>query len=618
MQPIFTQNYLYPLVSDSVILNPTSTTSYTVTSMGGSCIAQDVAVITVNNTIPALNLTSNNYSVCNGASDTLQVSGAITYTWAPASTLNNPNIANPIANPTTPTIYTVTGTNACGMGFPVTLTVNIKSPPTLSLTSNSYITCYDSSQNLSVSGAITYTWVPSNTLNNPNTANPIANPTTPTIYTVTGTNACGLSSPATLTVNVISSPILSLTSDSYTVCKGASDTLQISGASTYTWLPANTLDNPNAPNPITNPTTTTVYTVNGTNNCGIGSPLTLTVNVKDVPALALANDTYTLCLGSNGNKLGVSGADTYTWVPATGLNNPNMATPLAHPTVTTIYTVTGSNICGISSPLNVIVYVNPTPTLSIINNIDSLCTGSSDTLSISGANTYTWIPAIGLNDPNSANPVVNPTATTIYTVTGTNACGNSSTTTCTIAVSNNIFPAESFYILPDSIPHVWDLYIYYSANVVNARWYWGDGTDTLALYASHVYNATGNYNICVTAYSSCGGDSSMFCQNDSLYRTTANQMIKVKVLHGQATDISQLRMQNDDFRIYPNPTNSVINVQVARNINRENIQVTDILGNVVIQNLILSTQHLTLDVSSLSAGVYFVRVGSGIQKFVKE
>src|ERR1017187_7094015 len=45
----------------------------------------------------------------------------------------------------------------------------------------------------------------------------------------------------------------------------------------------------------------------------------------------------------------------------------------------------------------------------------SICTGNSDTLTASGANSYTWMPG----GANTASISVSPNVTTIYTVTGT-------------------------------------------------------------------------------------------------------------------------------------------------------------------------------------------------------
>ena len=49
-------------------------------------------------------------TVCPGTPTTLGATGATNYTWTPATGLNNSLIANPIASPTTTTIYTVVGT----------------------------------------------------------------------------------------------------------------------------------------------------------------------------------------------------------------------------------------------------------------------------------------------------------------------------------------------------------------------------------------------------------------------------------------------------------------------------------------------------------------------------
>ncbi|SFE77636.1 gliding motility-associated C-terminal domain-containing protein [Thermoflexibacter ruber] len=60
-----------------------------------------------------------------------------------------------------------------------------------------------SSIQLQATGASTYTWTPSNTLDNPNTATPTARPDVTTIYKVTGRNAQGCESTDEVTVFVL-------------------------------------------------------------------------------------------------------------------------------------------------------------------------------------------------------------------------------------------------------------------------------------------------------------------------------------------------------------------------------------------------------------------------------
>jgi sugar lactone lactonase YvrE len=254
-----------------VVANPTVTTSYTLTGtatdtiLGNLTISTGIitAIVTVS-TIPILNLTGNTYTICNGSSKTFSVSGASSYTWTPAITLNNPNLANPTASPTTTTIYTVTGNDACGISSPLTVTLAIKPLPSYTLSSNTYTVCSGSSKTFSVSGANTYTWTPSATLNNPNIANPVASPTTNTVYSVTGTNASGCINTTPITVNVSVNPLpaISISGDTNT-CSSSTSTLTANGASTYTWsLNAGSAISNSV---VVNPDTTTIYAVTGTN-----------------------------------------------------------------------------------------------------------------------------------------------------------------------------------------------------------------------------------------------------------------------------------------------------------------------------------------------------------------
>jgi len=427
---------------------PASTTVYTVTGTSAGCVASPAVTATVNVTAPpTLTLSAASYTICNGGSQALSVSGGTTYTWTPGATLNNPNIANPTATPASTTVYTVTGTSTGCVASPaVTATVNVTAPPTLTLSATSYTICNGGSQALSVSGGTTYTWTPGATLNNPNIANPTATPASTTVYTVTGTSTGCVASPAvTATINVIAPPTLTLSAASYTICNGGSQALSVSGATTYTWTPGATLNNPNIANPTATPASTTVYTVTGTNTgCATSPAVTATVNVTAPPILTLAANSYTICNGSS-QTFTVSGASTYTWTSAATLTGANTSNPVANPITTTIYTVSGTTSgCVPSAPLTVTLSVNPQPTLTLTANSYSICNGNSQPLSVSGGTTYTWTPAATLNNPNIFNPTATPAATTVYSVTGTdgNGCSNI-TAPATATVTVNPTPTVS-------------------------------------------------------------------------------------------------------------------------------------------------------------------------------
>ncbi len=109
--------------------------------------------------------------------------------------------------------------------------------------------------------------------------------------------------------------------------------------------------------------------------------------------------------------------------------------------VATIGSLTGI-VYGSSAGTSVITYdlgsgcyqtvtatVYPLPVVATSNT--SMC-GSTDTMTASGATTYSWSPSTGLSCSTCAITTVNPASTITYTVTGTSSAGCSDITTITI------------------------------------------------------------------------------------------------------------------------------------------------------------------------------------------
>jgi gliding motility-associated-like protein len=99
-----------------------------------------------------------------------------------------------------------------------------------------------------------------------------------------------------------------------------------------------------------------------------------------------------LCEGESSNLTanatnGCNGPYTYSWAPAAGLSNVNIANPVATPTSTTTYTVTASEpgSCGAQQTSQITITVNPLPTATIANSA-TVCQGDpSPNLTLSGA-----------------------------------------------------------------------------------------------------------------------------------------------------------------------------------------------------------------------------------------
>lgn len=120
----------------------------------------------------------------------------------------------------------------------------------------------------------------------------------------------------------------------------------------------------------------------------------------------------TICEGSSVQLLPVSNATIYNWSPSAGLNNPNIATPMANPTDTSWYYLTVIlGRCTLYDTIRLNVNKAPVPDAGPDAEI---CYGQSHTLQGSGGLVYTWSPAIYLNTTSGANPVSTPTLSTSY------------------------------------------------------------------------------------------------------------------------------------------------------------------------------------------------------------
>ena len=394
-------------------VTPSATTVYTVTASGeGGCTASASATVIVN-ALPGISITPVSSTLCVGSSTTLCASGATTYTWNTGQT----GACNTFT-PSVTTIYTVTGTNTSGCVGSTTATLYVVPVPTVSISPPTPTICLGTTTTFCPSGATSYTWASagSYTWTPAGTYSCIAvsSATGATIYTVTGSNGFCNSAPATATLYVRPRPTICL-NPSVTICRGACTRLSgvcETGKPSYTWTPPPSTGSPNDPIISVCPTVTTVYTLTASNAGGCINTATTVVYVTPGPTVSIAAVSPTICAGTS-TVLCASGALSYTWGP--GQTAPCLTVT---PSVTTVYTVTGSNAEGCSSTATATVYVAPIPGVSVTPVSSTVCVGSSTTLCASGATTYTW----NTGQTGACNTFT-PSVTTIYTVTGTSANG---------------------------------------------------------------------------------------------------------------------------------------------------------------------------------------------------
>jgi gliding motility-associated-like protein len=257
--------------------------------------------------------------------------------------------------------------------------------------------------------------------------------------------ACADTLQQAITINPL--PLVDAGNDT-TICLNQSITLQPTGAVNYSWAANATLNCTNCSNPIATPVNKEMYYVTGTNQFGCTAIDSISVDVKH-PLTLSVQTLDTLCLGQS-IQLEASGEELYEWSPPNGLSNTSIANPVASPTVTTTYTLTGSDSkkCFIDSA-HVTIMVVPQPTFSIVDSAAKIQVGTNYniiTTSSSDVTIWSWQPPVGLSCINCANPVASPRQTTQYIGTAKNQYGCSATDEITI----NVFCNDKNFFIPNT------------------------------------------------------------------------------------------------------------------------------------------------------------------------
>ncbi|MDF2432902.1 MAG: hypothetical protein JWP44_2533 [Mucilaginibacter sp.] len=207
---------------------------------------------------------------------------------------------------------------------------------------------------ITATGGTSYIWLGPN--GKTSTKNPlVVNSVTPAdagTYTVQAVSDKGCtSSPVKITVKVVPK-VVAVVSSNVSVCAGESTPLIASGGLYYKWTPATGLDHDDIPNPVATPLQTTTYAVNVSNNGCNDDTKSITVIVIKNP-IANAGGNKVIFEGQSVKLNGTIKGDSitsYSWTPATGLDNPALLTPVASPTDDITYTLTvTSRDCGIAT-----------------------------------------------------------------------------------------------------------------------------------------------------------------------------------------------------------------------------------------------------------------------------
>ena len=430
-----------------------------------------------------------------------------------------------------------------------------------------------------------------------------------------------------LKIHAQSCPSMTITASPPAICAGQSSTLSVTWVSggQYTWTPGGS----NASQITVSPSVTSTYTLTGKRGtCTKTQTIALTVN--QLPVISV--NSGAICMGQSFTMV-PSGASTYTF---------SSGSSVVSPTITTSYSVTGTNAAGCVSAFPAIsnITVQASPTITV--NSGAICSGESFTMVPSGASTYTF---------SGGSAVVSPTVTTSYSVTGTNAegCVSGSPAISNVTVNPlpvvNAGPDQTVYygyaplqcaILSGSV----------SGATAPYQYSWSNGaltqSTTVCPTVTTVYALTVTANGCSGSDQltievinvSCQKNKVVVCHNGHTI-CISSSAVAMHLAHGDilgpCNNPGSLKLDEHSneitnehekvYSLYPNPNTGSFIVEVSKIETNTpgKIEIRNSIGHVVYSKYssINSSrkEYIELD-KTLPAGIYFLNIVEGKNVYV--
>jgi hypothetical protein len=263
-------------------------------------------------------------------------------------------------------------------------------------------------------------------------------------------------------------------------------------------------------------TTAGIYTLTVTpfNDCGQGTPQSITVDVRSIPIAptAIVGDTL-VCAGSELYNVTNNPSVNYNWSLSNSgaiLNtNNNQATINWQSVDTNTITVTASNLCGTSPQTTLAVEVLNLPNTPTISGDTSTCFGNETyTISTENYTTYSWnLSSGGALTANQNTATVNWSNAGNHTlnITATNQCGTAIPSTLGVAVID--VPVQPLAIVGDATV-CQSLQSYSVPSATNTNYIWtisgGGAISGLGNVANINWTIPGTHTITVTPFNNCG------------------------------------------------------------------------------------------------------------------
>lgn len=441
----FGSNSQYPSITNADIAH-TGAYSVTVTGAGG-CTAQAITFVQVNAKPTAL--ANSNSPVCNNGTINLNASGGggigpVTYAWTGPNSYTSA-VQSPTISPATVSnvgTYLVTVTqNNCTNTATTSVTVNVG---VAGASSNSPV-CEGGTIQLNATSGTSYNWAGpgfSSLLQNPTINNAVAS--NAGVYSVTVNGSSGCTGTATVSVSVLSKPIIIANSNS-PVCAGGVLSLTASGATSYNWVGPNAFGS-NAATPIlvnVSAVHSGNYSVTGTDGSGCTNSVVTPVIINPIPNISIGSNSPVCATGTI--QLNSSGGGSYSWTGPNGFSNTT-----ANPSITNATTASQgqyqltvtNNGCTASAITSVSVVVGQ----AVASYSGAVCIGGAiNLIANTGGTNYVWAGSNGFASSSSNSNIVLTTSASLsdagtYTVTVSGTSGCTGTSSVQVVVHTNPTP----------------------------------------------------------------------------------------------------------------------------------------------------------------------------------
>jgi hypothetical protein len=223
-----------------------------------------------------------------------------------------------------------------------------------------------------------------------------------------------------------------------------------------------------------------------------------------------------------------------------------------------------------------------TPTLVLSASSTSICSGTASSLTVNGAASYTWNTSA-----TTSVIVVNPTATIIYTVAGSNGLGCNSTRTISVIV--NVTPTVTT-TSNASIICVGSTATLTANGATTYSWSSGGITPNIAVSPS------------ITTTYSVIGNFGLPCPSSTVITQLVDPCLGVNTLSSTS----------DAVAVYPNPFKEELTISTTEDVN---VKFFNVIGQVVMEKSVNKTD--VINTQGFAKGVYNVVVtgASSIRTF---